>query len=454
MPKPFSQRAQPLLRYLRTSFAPRPWLRRAVHLAAALLVGVACTLFARGADMANQLTLYWFHRWSWLALLVMPLTLVCAAAVTRRWFPVAAGSGIPQAIAALDSPDLAWRHRLLSLPAGCAKVVLVLIALVGGAAIGREGPSVHIGTALMFALARIRWLRFERDTDGLILAGAGAGIASAFNTPLGGIVFVLEEMSRNHPFRAHSPTLVAVIGAGLASVLLVGKYAYFGVVQTTLPGNTVWLAVLLTGAVGGIAGGLFARACTVLQDVLPQRLRDLLHLYPLRATAVCGLLLAVLAMASHGTTMGTGYAVTRALIDGNATDTGLWYAPARMLATFLCFLTGIPGGLFAPSLAVGAGLGAALHGLLPAVPLGSLALLAMVGYLSAVTQSPITAFVITMEMTANQELLLPMMAVSVIAFGISRTLCRTPLYDALARAWKAPAAAAAPPAERAASTPA
>jgi H+/Cl- antiporter ClcA len=451
MRKAFGIHTQALRRYLRTSFAPWPWLRRGVHFAMALLVGVVCTLFARSADFANQLTLYWFHRWPWLALVIMPVTLVVVAAVTRRWFPFAGGSGIPQAIAARDTDDPAWRTRLLSLSTAAGKVVLVLAALAGGAAIGREGPSVHIGTALMFALSRLKVLRFDRDVDGLILAGAGAGIASAFNTPLGGIVFVLEEMSRDHPFRAHSPTLVAVIGAGLASLVMMGKYAYFGVVHTTLPGGSVWLAVLLTAVVGGVAGGLFARACTALQDVLPERVRGLLRKHPLQATAVCGLLLAFLAVASHGTTMGTGYAVTKDLIDGNATGTGFWYAPARLAATFLCFVIGIPGGLFAPSLAIGAGLGAAVHPMLPAVPLGSLALLAMVGYLAAVTQSPITAFVITMEMTANQDLLLPMMAVSVIAFGISRTLCRTPLYDALARGWRAPVAATVvPPAPAAA----
>jgi H+/Cl- antiporter ClcA len=433
-----------LLRYLRTSFAPWPWLRRAVHLAAALVVGITCTLFAELANAANALALAWFARWPWLALLVMPAALVACAFVTRRYFPFAAGSGIPQAIAALESQDARWRRKLLALPVAGAKIALVLIALLGGAAIGREGPSVHVGAALMYALARVRLLRLDRDSDGLILAGAGAGIASAFNTPLGGIVFALEEMSRHHPFRAHAPTLVAVIGAGLASLLLVGKYTYFGVVHTTLAGRFAVPAVLATGIAGGLAGGLFARACTSLSDVLPGRVRDALGRHPLRGAAVCGLLLAGLALATHGATVGTGYGVTRALIDGTASDPGWAYAPARFLATFLCVLAGIPGGLFAPSLAVGAGLGAAMHGLFAEVPVGSLALLAMVGYLSAVTQSPITAFVITMEMTANQDLLLPMMAVSVIAVGVSRTLCRTPIYDALAVLWKAPARA--PPA--------
>jgi H+/Cl- antiporter ClcA len=427
-----------LLRYLRTSFAPRPWLRRVVHLVAALAVGVTCTLFAELANAANALALAWFARWPWLALAVMPAALVACALVTRRFFPFAAGSGIPQAIAALESTDAAWRRRLLSLPIAAAKIALVLLALLGGAAVGREGPSVHVGASLMYALSRLKGLRLDRDGDGLILAGAGAGIASAFNTPLGGIVFALEEMSRHHPFRAHAPTLVAVIGAGLASLLLVGKYTYFGVVHTTLAGRFAVAAVLATGVAGGLAGGLFARACTSLSDVLPKRVRDALGRHPLRGAAVCGLLLALLALATHGATIGTGYGVTRTLVDGTASDPGWAYAPARFLATFLCVLTGIPGGLFAPSLAVGAGVGAAIHNVLPEVPLATLALLAMVGYLSAVTQSPITAFVITMEMTANQDLLLPMMAASVIAFGVSRTLCRTPIYDALAVTWKPP----------------
>ncbi len=432
------RRLSPVVQYLRTSFAPRPWLRRVVHLAAALLVGVVCTLFAALANASNAIALEWFRRWPWLALAAMPAALVLCAYVTRRWFVFAAGSGIPQVIAALQTTDGSWRGRLLALPVAVAKVLLVLVALMGGAAVGREGPSVHVGAALMYALSRLKALRLDHDADGLILAGAGAGIASAFNTPLGGIVFALEELSRHRPFRAHGATLVAVIGAGLASLLLVGKYTYFGVVHTTLPGRFAVQAVLATGVIGGLAGGLFARACTSLHDVLPAGLRRALVRHPLRGAALCGVLLALLALATHGATIGTGYGVTKALVDGTATDPGFGYAPARLLATYRCVLAGIPGGLFAPSLAIGAGLGAAMQTLLPGVPIGSLALLAMVGYLAAVTQSPITAFVITMEMTANQDLLLPMMAVSVIAFGVSRTLCRMPIYDALATGWMPP----------------
>ncbi|MBS0320602.1 MAG: chloride channel protein [Proteobacteria bacterium] len=427
-----------LSRPMRPAFALRPWLRRAVHVAMAVVVGIVCTVFAGIADVASHYAAVWFARWPWAALGVMPASLVVAVYVTRRWFPTAAGSGIPQVLAALETDDLAWRKRLLSVGVALAKIVLVLLALLAGAAVGREGPSVHVAAALMFALASIGALKFSRDTSSLILAGAGAGIASAFNTPLGGIVFVLEELSRHRAFRAHSQTLVAVIGAGLASVLLVGKYTYFGVVRTTLPDSSAWVAVAAAGLVGGVAGGAFARACTAVGDVLPTRIQVGLVAHPLRAAAVCGLLLAGLALVTHGATMGTGYGITKALVDGQTGVVGLEYAPARMAATYLAFLAGIPGGLFAPSLAVGAGIGSLLHAAMPTVPLGSLALLAMVGYLAAVTQSPITSFVITMEMTANQELLLPMMAVAVIAFGVSRALCPAPIYDALARSWRPP----------------
>ncbi len=450
--QPDRQPARRLLvrRPLRPAFALRPWLRRVVHLAMAVVVGIVCTVFAGVADVAGHYASAWFARWPWAALGVMPAALVISVYATRRWFPTAAGSGIPQVIAALETDDHAWRRRLLSLGVALAKIVLVLLALLAGAAVGREGPSVHVGAALMFALAGIGALKFSRDGNSLILAGAGAGIASAFNTPLGGIVFVLEELSRHRAFRAHSATLVAVIGAGLASVLLVGKYTYFGVVRTTLPDSSAWVAVAAAGLAGGVAGGAFARACTAVGDVLPTRLRAGLVAHPLRAAAVCGLLLAALALVTHGATMGTGYGITKALIDGQIGDIGLGYAPARMAATYLAFLAGVPGGLFAPSLAVGAGIGSLLHAALPAVPLGSLALLAMVGYLAGVTQSPITSFVITMEMTANQELLLPMMAVAVIAFGVSRALCPAPIYDALARNWRPPAESSAAPPPRAA----
>jgi H+/Cl- antiporter ClcA len=107
----------------------------------------------------------------------------------------------------------------------------------------------------------------------------------------------------------------------------------------------------------------------------------------------------------------------------------------KLAATVLSYISGIPGGVFAPSLAVGAGLGADLAPWLPGIPIGALAILGMVGYFTGVVQAPITAVVIVMEMTDNQSLTLPLMAAAVIAYGVSRLVCPDPMYRTLAKAF-------------------
>ena len=120
---------------------------------------------------------------------------------------------------------------------------------------GREGPTVQIGASIMLAIGRFS----PRRQPGLILAGAAAGVAAAFNTPLAGIVFGIEEMSRAFETRTSSLIIAAVIGAGLTSLALMGNYTYFGTSPMGLRNGIDWFAIPLCGAVGGLAGGLFSR---------------------------------------------------------------------------------------------------------------------------------------------------------------------------------------------------
>lgn len=143
----------------------------------------------------------------------------------------------------------------MSLRIAAGKMILTLFGLLCGASIGREGPTVQVGASVMFAIGRVS----PRRQPGLILAGAAAGVAAAFNTPLAGIVFGIEEMSRAFETRTSSLIIAAVIAAGLTSLALAGNYAYFGSSVTSLARGTDWLAVPLCGVVGGLAGGLFSR---------------------------------------------------------------------------------------------------------------------------------------------------------------------------------------------------
>jgi len=183
-------------RRLHYLISPRLWLQRLVFWGGAVAVAATAILFAIGAAYADAL----FHRvvaWSPLLPLVITPTGMALVVWATRYVPGARGSGIPQTIAALAVRDIRVRGALLGLRIALAKIGLTLVGLACGASIGREGPTVQIGASIMHAVGGLG--KFPRaDLDrGLILAGGAAGIAAAFNTPLAGIVFAIEEMSRS-----------------------------------------------------------------------------------------------------------------------------------------------------------------------------------------------------------------------------------------------------------------
>lgn len=412
------------------------WKRRLVFWIGAVTVGGVAVLFALGAGYAHQ----WLHqgvsRWPWLPFLIAPAGLALVAYLTRTLLPAARGSGIPQALAALRLRDPDARSALLSLRVAFGKIVLTLIGLLSGASVGREGPTVQVGASIMHALGRIsRFPRRELDR-GLILAGSAAGVAAAFNTPLAGVVFAIEEMSRSFEQRTSGTVLTAVIIAGIVSIALLGNYTYFGHTAAALSSADDWLAVVVCGLAGGLLGGLFSATLVQSARGLPGRLGVLMRERPVLFAALCGFALAIIGVVSGGTTYGTGYDEARSLVEGGEPLPAA-YGLLKLIATVVSYLSGIPGGVFAPSLAVGAGFGANLAHLVPTAPVAAVIILGMVSYFAGVTQSPITAFVIVVEMTDNHEMIVPLMAAALIAHGTSRLVCRKPLYLALADSFMA-----------------
>lgn len=396
-----------------------------------MATGATAVAFARLSDMALGL----FHSatqmtflWAWLA---PPLGLALVVWLTQSVFPGTRGSGIPQTIAALSMSNTAARDKLLSMRIAIGKLILTVGALLSGASIGREGPTVQIGASIMHSLGR--FTRFSAaDTDrGLILAGGAAGIAAAFNTPLAGIVFAIEELSRSFEERTSGRIYTAVIVAGVTSVALVGNYTYFGSTHAALTEPRMWLVVPVCGLVGGIAGGAFSRCMLALRRSLPGALARFKNNAPVRFALVCGIAVALIGWASSGATFGTGYGEARAIVQQEIIPTNS-FAFMKALATLVSYVTGIPGGIFAPSLAVGAGLGGTLSLYLPYAPGGAIVLLTMAAYFAGVVQAPLTALVIVSEMTGNRDLTLPLMAATLLGRGASALVCRESLYRALA----------------------
>jgi H+/Cl- antiporter ClcA len=407
------------------------WRARFVLWTAAVAVGVVAVAFAKLADLAQlglRRLLVISPWWPWL---LAPLGFGGIAWLTRRYFRGAEGSGIPQSIFALQ-PDSGEKGLLLLRPhVVVGRMVLACVGLFCGGSIGREGPTVHVGAAISLAFGR--WMPHggtSAQRRALILAGGAAGVAAAFNTPLAGIVFAIEELSKSFEERASGATLTAVVLSGVVAIAIVGDYTYFGQPVVSTAAQSVSLGTFLVAIAGGLAGGLFSRLTLVGVSGLPGFVRRFHKARPALFAVVCGLIVAAVGAASGGLTYGTGYTEARSILEDHV-SLPWFYAPARAVATLATSLSGIPAGLLAPSLSVGAGLGqvvADLSGQVTAVPF---AILGMCGYLAGVTQAPLTSFVIVMEMTTQHAMVLPLMITAAIATTISKLLS-PPLYQTLA----------------------
>ena len=406
------------------------WQRRAVFLLGGVAVGAAAVALALLADQAQRafaLLLSWRRE---AAFVVTPVGFMLSVFLTNRFFQNSQGSGIPQAIAARQLSDQAARGRLVSMRIAIGKILLTLLGLLCGASVGREGPTVQVGASIMFAIGRMS----PRRQAGLILVGASAGVAAAFNTPLAGIVFGIEEMSRAFESRTSGLIIGGVIAAGLTSLALVGNYAYFGISTSMLRDGVDWLAVPVCGVIGGFAGGVFSQILISVSRIALGSGLGAIKRYPIVFAMVCGIGAALCGFVSGNTIYGTGYAQVKASLESGVPLP--WsFALLKFAATTLSTVSGIPGGIFSPSLAVGAGIGADVARLFAGAPLGPIMLLGMVSYFAGVVQAPITAFVIVTEMTDNHAMVIPLMAASLIAYATSRLVCREGVYHALSKSF-------------------
>lgn len=407
----------------------RRWRRRALFLAGGVAVGlaaVATALLADGATHAFRL----LREFSPVAaFLATPAGFALCAWMALTVFPNAQGSGIPQVIAARQLRSRSAREKLVSLRVGVGKIALLTIGLLSGASTGREGPTVQIGASIMFAAGRLS----PQHQPGLLLAGGAAGVAAAFNTPLAGVVFGIEELSRSFETRASGLVIVTVLTAGAIAIAFFGNYTYFGSTPATLPLGRTWLVAPLAGVAGGLLGAAFNVAATRMSRGLPGPAGRAIKAHPVVFAALCGVGVAICGYMTNGATDGTGYEPARAIVHSDADGATPYFTLWKFASTLLSTLSGIPGGLFSPSLSIGAGLGAALSQAFQTVPLGALALLGMASYMTGVLQAPITAVVIVSELTQDHKMILPLMVAAIVAQATSRLITKEGLYHALAR---------------------
>lgn len=409
----------------------RLWWTRFLVIALAALAGLTVV----GLTWLSELSLEFFfetqtEHW-WFALIWTPL---CTAAIvwfTRRFVPGAAGSGIPQVIATLE-PSVTSSHRRLfvSTRLTIAKFFLTSWGLLAGLSLGREGPSVQIAAGIMVSAKR--WLpkRSGVSEHGLLVAGGAAGIAAAFNAPLAGIMFAIEELSRTPEQRSSGLLISGIVLAGLIGQSVYGNENYFGVINATSPDLSLVIPGLLVTLFCGLAGGLFSRLIIFGLDARPMdKLSCFRRAHPIYFAAACGLIIALIGIITGGATFGSGYLYTRGMIEGSQ-DVPMIYLVFKFIATCLTTWAGVPAGLFAPSLSIGAAMGYDIAQLTE-THAPTLIALGMAGFLAAATQAPLTAFIIVMEMVGGHSMVLSLMACALVASVIARFIS-PPLYSTLA----------------------
>lgn len=424
-----------------TARVSRHSFRIAVFLGGAACVALFSLLFAAIAEKMLEWNREITHACWWSALIMLPAGFALIRWLTIRLAPQARGSGIPQVIAAMSIPAGPGQTMLVSLPQSLWKIVLTAAGLLIGASIGREGPSVQVGAAAMLSWGRW-WQKRPRFAVGfrpeaLIAAGAAGGLAAAFNTPLAGIVFAIEELGRGSAVRWDRLVMSAVLGSGFISLALVGNNPYFQLSESILALHASWPAVAVCALVNGMLGGLFAKALLAGPTMwVPARHRSWPERHPILTATVCGAIVALLGLAAKGTTYGTGYEHANAVLNGHPLDS-LLFGIAKLGATVFSYIGGLPGGIFTPSLAIGAGIGDNIAHLLPSLTDSRLiSLLSMAAFLAAATQAPITATVIVMEMTRSQDATLMLLAVTLAASFVSRQFCPRPFYHTVSRSFR------------------
>lgn len=419
---------KPTLEAFRESFfSVRALKRHSIWLLAAFATGAVASLFHYFEDWSAEFSAWLSGVSPWIQPAMLVVAMVVITQLRDRYFQGTDGTGIPQAIAALQIPEGPARRFVLSWRILVGKALLLALGLFSGMTIGREGPSVHAGACFLYLSNR--WGNFQAwlVSRGLILAGGAAGIAAAFNTPIAGAVFAFEEIGRSFEKENAGTIVRTVLVACIACMTLFGDYLFYGNIDIRLHGPREWVFVPLLGVFFGLLGGLFSQSLLMAS-------RPYGRFYarrPIVAAASLGAGMALIAILSDGFSYGSGYSHAEALLmDGvHMPD---WGFAAIAGGNWIALLSGIPGGLFDPSLATGAAFGQMTAPWLEFVEPRAVILLCMVGYFAGVVQSPITAFVILVEMTDARFMTMPLALAAMLAYEASKLVCPTALYEGLA----------------------
>ncbi|UAY52678.1 chloride channel protein [Ferruginibacter albus] len=402
---------------------------------ASIIVGLVTVLYAKVFALAEQ-TMGKIYDWHhWIIFIQLPLFMLLAWWIVQKFAPYSRGSGIPQVMAAtalIEENPKTNVEKLLSIKVAIVKVISTLFMALGGAAIGREGPTIQIAGSIFNYINKLipkSWPKLNRTN--MIVAGAAAGLAAAFNTPLGGIVFAVEELSRTHVSFYRTALFSGVIIAGLTAQAMLGPYLYLGFPDVSGTSWHILFSILLVAVIAGIAGSYL---CSLIIKVIRWKARA----FTKKSQHVCfvlgvAVIMAFLTFFISFSVTGSGKEIMLQLLFTN--DKVLpWYTfPLRFVGSLLSFTSGAAGGVFAPGLAAGATIGASIGNWFhfQSADTNLLVLAGMVAFLTGITRTPFTSAILVLEMTDRHSVIFYLMLAGMIAGLASLLVDQHSFYDHL-----------------------
>jgi H+/Cl- antiporter ClcA len=384
---------------------------------ASLITGLVAVGYTKLFVYSEILLQQVWHRYEWILFFITPVCFLLAWAIVQLFAPNARGSGIPQVMAAIElsTPKHdATIHKLLSFRILLAKMASSLMMVLGGGAIGREGPTIQIAGSIFRMVNKWipqSWPKLSKQS--FILTGAAAGLAAAFNTPLGGVVFAMEELAKIHIRFFRTALFSAVIIAGLTAQGFLGPYLYLGYPNVKGLQFSIYVGVACTAILAGLAGGFMGKAILAIMRWKKNFTRSENVLFIIGA----GLAIATVAYFLNDAVLGSGKVLMNSTLFSDKKYSTWHTVLLRIGGPVLCFNTGAAGGIFAPSLAAGASIGSFVAGVFHLLGANAniLILSGMVGFLTGVTRTPFTSAILVLEMTDRHSVIFHLMLAALLS---------------------------------------
>ncbi len=411
----------------------KSWIVYIPYIAAAMLGAIVSVFYSKLFHYVETSILYIAGKNPMILLFMTPLCFYIAWLMVRTFAPGARGSGIPQLIASLDlavENKSSFIEKILSFRIIFVKILSSAVALAGGAAIGREGPTVQISAAIFYLTHRYlpaSWVKLNLQK--MLIAGGSAGLAAAFNTPLGGIVFAIEELSKTHISTIRSSMFIAVIVAGMTAQLFLGPYLYLGYPKVNVFTLSQIPFIILIAILGGLASSW---SCSLILSVARWketfRKAWMNHFFVIAS----GFVMAGLIISAGPLAAGSGRETLLTLLFPSDKTVEWLLLPARFFGSIISYSAGFAGGVFAPALATGSIIGGMVANLFHLDTTNKIFILCgMTAFLTGVTHSPFTSAILVLEMTDSHSAIFPMMLAGLFANSVAKFITKKSFYESL-----------------------